>query len=66
MENLKSPVLDTPPQFVTYREAAAILRMGEVAFRKKSKDGQVPAGFKVSERKTLWSRAELIAFVASR
>jgi hypothetical protein len=67
MENIQSPVLDTLPPFVTARAGADILCIGEVAFRKKSKAGLIPAGFKTSPRKTLWSRAELIAFVeASR
>jgi len=65
MKNIvNSPTQDT---YLTARQGADLMRCGEITFRKRAKDGVIPAGFKTSPRKTLWLRSELIAFLeASR
>lgn len=66
MENIVyRPVQDTSQQYLTARQGADLMCVGEVTFRKRAKDGVIPAGFKTSPRKTLWLRSDLIAFLES-
>lgn len=50
-------------RYLDANESARLVRLSINTFRAKAKSGELPAGRKVSERKTLWVESELIAAV---
>lgn len=51
--------------YLTANESANLVRLSINTFRAKAKSGELPAGRKVSPRKTLWIESELNAAIGA-
>lgn len=52
-------------RYLDANESARLVRLSINTFRAKAKAGTLPAGRKVSPRKTLWIESELIAAIGA-
>jgi len=53
--------------YLDAHQSANLIRLKVESFRQLVRAGKLPAGIQISARKTIWSKADLIAFVeASR
>jgi len=52
-------------RYLDANESARLVRLSINTFRVKTKSGDLPAGRKVSPRKTLWIESELIAAIGA-
>jgi len=67
MQTIEATPLGQDDTYLDGHDAARFFTLKVECFRQRVRAGKLPAGIQISTRKTIWSKADLIAFVeASR